>query len=53
MTPELFQKVVGDATRDARRRAVVVQELTQGKDHPLCLDFPEGRYLTGLELVLP
>ncbi|MBQ6472786.1 MAG: class I SAM-dependent methyltransferase [Victivallales bacterium] len=53
MTPELFQKVVGDATRDARRRALVVQELTQGKDHPLCLDFPEGRYLTGLELVLP
>lgn len=52
MTPELFGKVVGDATRDAGRDSRVLRTLVQAPDHPLSLDFPEGHYLTGLELVL-
>jgi len=52
MTPELFVKVVGDAARDAGRDGRIVRVLGQSPDHPLSLDFPEGHYLTGLELVL-
>lgn len=52
MTPELFRKVVGDAARDARRVVRVVRTLEQSPDHPQSLDFPEGDYLTGLELRL-
>ena len=52
MTPELFVKVVGDAARDAGRDGRIVRVLGQAPDHPLSLDFPEGHYLTGLELVL-
>lgn len=50
MTPELFRKVVGDASRDAHRTVRVVRVLEQAPDHPRSLDFPEGDYLTGLEL---
>ena len=53
MTPELFAKIVGDAARDAGRDAVVVKTLAQAPDHPVTLNFPEGRYLTGLQLFLP
>ncbi|MBR0458905.1 MAG: class I SAM-dependent methyltransferase [Victivallales bacterium] len=53
MTPDLFQKVVGDAARDAHRDAFLLRELAQAPDHPISLNFPEGRYLTGLELFLP
>lgn len=53
MTPEFFAKIVGDACRDAGRHALVVKTLAQAPDHPSALDFPEGRYLTGLQLVLP
>jgi len=52
MTPELFAKIVGDACRDAGRKALVRRTLQQAADHPISLDFPEGRYLTGLELTL-
>ena len=52
MTPELFAKVVGDACRDAGRKALVQRTLEQAPDHPTALDFPEGRYLTGLEINL-
>jgi 23S rRNA (cytosine1962-C5)-methyltransferase len=52
MTPSLFQKVVGDALRDAGRSARIVQQLSQAADHPRSLDFPEGHYLNGLELLL-
>ncbi len=50
MTPELFRKVVGDALRDSRKSARVIRTLEQAPDHPRSLDFPEGDYLTGLEL---
>ncbi|HOG49842.1 MAG TPA: class I SAM-dependent methyltransferase [Lentisphaeria bacterium] len=53
MTPELFQKVVGDAVRDAGRDARIVRALGQAPDHPVSLNFPEGRYLTGLQLIIP
>jgi len=53
MTPELFSKIVGDAARDAGRSAVIVKTLAQAPDHPVTLNFPEGRYLTGLQLYLP
>lgn len=53
MEPELFRKIVGDAARDAGRKAIVTRVLTQAPDHPISLDFPEGRYLTGLQVYLP
>ena len=53
MTPELFAKIAGDAARDAGRSARVIRTLGQAPDHPVPLDFPEGRYLTGLQLYLP
>ena len=52
MTPELFRKIVGDALRDAGREGIVLDDLTQAPDHPVSLDFPEGRYLTGLKLTV-
>lgn len=53
MTPELFSKIVGDAARDAGREAIVIKTMAQAPDHPVTLNFPEGRYLTGLQLYLP
>jgi 23S rRNA (cytosine1962-C5)-methyltransferase len=52
MTPELFRKVVGGAVQDSNRRARVCRQFSQDADHPLSLQFPEGDYLTGLELVV-
>lgn len=52
MTPELFQKVIGDAARDAGRDALVLKTFSQAPDHPQNLNFPEGQYLTGLQLQL-
>ena len=52
MTPELFQKVVGDAARDAGKSPRVSRILQQAPDHPLSLDIPEADYLTGLELLI-
>jgi 23S rRNA (cytosine1962-C5)-methyltransferase len=45
---DLFQKIVADAALDARREAQLIQTLTQASDHPVALNFPEGRYLKGL-----
>ena len=50
MTPELFRKVIGDAQRDSKKTAHVIRTLEQASDHPRSLNFPEGDYLTGLEL---
>ncbi len=52
MTPDLFRKVVGDAARDAGRDALLVRSFAQAADHPQALNFPEGHYLTGLQLQL-
>ncbi|MBL0715043.1 MAG: class I SAM-dependent methyltransferase [Desulfosarcina sp.] len=48
MEPELFQKIVADAARDARRDTQIVRRLNQASDHPTALNFPEGHYLKGL-----
>ncbi len=44
----LFQKIVASAALDAGVEARIVQHLSQGADHPVALQFPEGTYLKGL-----
>lgn len=46
--PELFQKIVAGAALDAHVDAQVIMRLSQGPDHPVALNFPEGAYLKGL-----
>jgi 23S rRNA (cytosine1962-C5)-methyltransferase len=48
VTEALFQKIVSDAALDAGVQAVIERRLTQGRDHPVNLNFPEGAYLKGL-----
>jgi 23S rRNA (cytosine1962-C5)-methyltransferase len=48
--PELFGKIAFGAALDAGRRVAVLRELGAPSDHPVSLDHPEGRYLTGLLL---
>lgn len=48
MPPDLFQKIVADALRDAGRNGQIVRRLFQASDHPTALEFPEGTYLKGL-----
>ena len=45
---DLFQKIVADAALDAGVNAVILRHLSQGPDHPIALNFPEGEYLKGL-----
>jgi len=44
----LFQKIVAGAALDAGVEAQIVEHLSQGPDHPVALNFPEGAYLKGL-----
>jgi 23S rRNA (cytosine1962-C5)-methyltransferase len=48
--PELFRKIAFGASLDAGRPLAVLRELGAPVDHPVALDHPEGRYLTGLLL---
>ncbi|MBF8270417.1 MAG: 23S rRNA methyltransferase [Gammaproteobacteria bacterium] len=48
VSADLFQKIVADAALDAGRDSRVLHFLAQGPDHPVGLNFPEGRYLKGL-----
>ncbi|MDZ7264977.1 MAG: class I SAM-dependent methyltransferase, partial [candidate division KSB1 bacterium] len=48
ISPELFQKIVADAALDAGRQVQLIRYLSQAADHPVALNFPEGRYLKGL-----
>jgi 23S rRNA (cytosine1962-C5)-methyltransferase len=48
--PDLFAKIAFGAALDAGRRVSVLRELGAPSDHPVSLDHPEGRYLTGLLL---
>lgn len=48
VSAELFQKIVTGAALDAGADVEIVQTLTQGVDHPVALNFPEGAYLKGL-----
>ena len=47
----LFQKIVAAAALDAGADAVISEYLSQGSDHPVSLNFPEGAYLKGLVCV--
>ena len=44
----LFQKIVAGAALDAGVDAQIIRKLSQGADHPIALNFPEGAYLKGL-----
>lgn len=46
--PALFQKIVADAAVDAGRMAQIIHQCHQAPDHPVSLNFPEGRYLKGI-----
>lgn len=48
--PELFAKIVFGAALDAGRSVRVLRDLGTAADHPVSVDHPEGRYLTGLLL---
>jgi 23S rRNA (cytosine1962-C5)-methyltransferase len=48
--PDLFAKIAFGAALDAGRRVAVLREMGAPPDHPVSLDHPEGRYLTGLLL---
>ncbi|MCX5821356.1 MAG: class I SAM-dependent rRNA methyltransferase [Deltaproteobacteria bacterium] len=50
--PELFEKIVLGAVRDAGKTAQLLGPLGAGPDHPVNLAHPEGRYLKGLLLCL-
>ncbi len=44
----LFQKIIAGSALDAGVDAQIVEHLSQGSDHPVALQFPEGAYLKGL-----
>lgn len=44
----LFQKIIAGAALDANIDAKILEHLSQGADHPVALNFPEGAYLKGL-----
>lgn len=48
MPPDLFQKIVADASLDAGRNAQILRWMHQSEDHPVGLNFPEGTYLKGM-----
>ena len=48
--PDLFRKIAFGASLDAKRPVQVLRELGAPADHPVALDHPEGRYLSGLLL---
>lgn len=49
---ELFRQIVFGAAVDAHCRLQVLRELGPSVDHPVSLQHPEGKYLTGLLLAL-
>ncbi len=44
---DLFQKIVFGACVDAGRDVQILEQMTQGPDHPVLLTFPESAYLKG------
>ncbi len=48
ISPDFFQKIVAGAALDAGTDAKIIGTMTQGPDHPVALNFPEGAYLKGL-----
>lgn len=52
VTKALFHKIVADAALDAGVRARIVSWMSQGPDHPVSTNFPEGEYLKGMILAV-
>lgn len=48
VSADLFQKIVFGASVDAGRDVQILEQMTQGPDHPVLLTFPESAYLKGL-----
>jgi len=48
ISADFFQKIIAGAALDAGVNAQIVDHLHQSPDHPVALNFPEGKYLKGL-----
>ncbi len=48
ITPDLFQKIVFGAAKDARRKVRIIAKTSHPLDHPINIFHPEGEYLKGL-----
>ena len=48
ITPDLFQKIVFGAAKDARRDVQIIAKTSHVNDHPINVYHPEGEYLKGL-----
>ena len=46
--PDLFQKIIFGAAKDARRDLRILQKTSHPFDHPINIFHPEGEYLKGL-----
>ncbi len=46
--PDLFQKIVFAAAKDARRKVRIIAKTSHSFDHPINICHPEGEYLKGL-----
>ncbi len=51
VSADFFEKIVAGAALDANVEAQVLGRMSQGADHPVALNFPEGAYLKGLVLL--
>jgi 23S rRNA (cytosine1962-C5)-methyltransferase len=50
--PDLFQKIIFAAAKDARRKVRIVGKTSHSFDHPISIYHPEGEYLKGLLCVV-
>jgi 23S rRNA (cytosine1962-C5)-methyltransferase len=46
--PDLFQKIIFGAAKDARRKVRILAKTSHSFDHPISVFHPEGEYLKGL-----
>ena len=51
VSPDLFQKIVFAAAKDANVRARILEKTGHPVDHPISIYHPEGEYLKGLLLL--
>lgn len=47
VSAEMFQQVLFEAALDAKREVLIIERLSQSRDHPVLLSFPESEYLKG------
>lgn len=48
ISPDLFQKIIFGAAKDASRDLRIIQKTSHAWDHPINIYHPEGEYLKGL-----